>query len=138
MEFICSAGIFGEEMSFTKSEKNDAPAASQQFFIQNVGVLGNVSDSASVTNAQAAEITGSVEPVRNLLREIEKIFSMLPVEIQKQLAPLTDQTAKVVNSSSPDKKKLAALLGSIRKVCEDVSGSVITQGIVHLASAILG
>jgi allophanate hydrolase subunit 1 len=50
------AGVLGENMLFTLTEKQEAQSVTQQFFIQNAGVVGNVSDSATVTNHQ--QVTG--------------------------------------------------------------------------------
>jgi AbiTii len=48
------AGVLGENMHFSEQEKGDAKPVTQQFFIQNVGVWGNVTDQAIVTSQQKA------------------------------------------------------------------------------------
>src|SRR5215472_6955915 len=69
------AGVLGEDMHFSEQEKGDAEPVTQQFFIQNVGVLGNVTDQASVTNQQTATTKIELElgQVRDFLAQARTV-----------------------------------------------------------------
>jgi len=82
------AGVLGEEMSFTDAEKAEASTVTQQFIIQNVGVLGNVSGSAKVSNEQTATTSLDVAAVRDFADQAIRNLSSLPEEIRRELEPL--------------------------------------------------
>jgi len=131
------AGIRGEEMTFSSEEKMDAPKANQNFFIQNVGVLGNVSGQASVHNQQ----TGSnldIQKIKDLLAQSAAIAGALPEATRNEMQPVLSSIQTEIARPEPDQGKLAEMLSSVRKVCEGATGSLAAQGIVQLIKIIFG
>jgi len=86
------AGVLGEDMQFSEQEKGDAKPVTQQFIIQNVGVLGNVTDQASVTNQQTAtaKIELDLGQVRDFLAQARAALPQLPEKAQEATRPLLE------------------------------------------------
>ena len=82
------AGILGENMQFSEQEKGDAKPLTQQFIIQNVGVLGNVTDHATVKNrlSATATIQLDLEQVRNFLNRPRRLCLNCRSPIKKKWA----------------------------------------------------
>jgi len=131
------AGVLGSDMSFTKDEKDEAPQASQNFFIQNVGVLGNVSGAAHVTNTQSATLF-STQQIADLLKQIDQTLPALPEEVRAKVGAIAGEITDELKAARPSSPRLRDLLGSLRKVCESATGSVVAQGILHILRGILG
>lgn len=131
------AGVLGEKMSFTISEKAEAKPVTQQFFIQNAGVVGNISDNANVTNNQQATGSLSLESVASLMRQAEDSKGALPDQISEKVSKLLDELRQEVKKSAPDDGALREILRSIRQICEGASGNLIASGIIGTITALL-
>jgi hypothetical protein len=83
------AGVLGEDMHFSEQEKGQAEPVTQQFFIQNVGVFGNVTDQASVTNQQTAtaKIDLDLGQVSDLLAQVRAALPQLQKRRKKRHVP---------------------------------------------------
>jgi hypothetical protein len=132
------AGILGENMQFSEREQDDAQPITQQFIIQNVGVLGNVGDQASVTNQQsAAEM--NIGQLAEFVRSARLAISSLPESAERAVSPLLDTIeVELKNKKNPSVSKIRECLTSFRKICEGAAGSVTAQGLIAMARAILG
>jgi hypothetical protein len=131
------AGVLGENMSFTLTEKREAQSVTQQFFIQNAGVIGNVSDNATVTNHQ--QVTGelSISGVRDLVEQVRTALPALPPETVGQVSPLLAEIDTEANKPRPNHGKLKAALASVRTICEGASGSLVASAIATGVQSLL-
>ncbi|HEJ2440299.1 TPA: hypothetical protein SLZ45_001781 [Burkholderia multivorans] len=131
------AGVLGESMSFTLTEKQEAQSVTQQFFIQNAGVVGNVSDNATVNNHQ--QVTGelSVRGIRDLVEQARTALSALPPETAGQVSPLLAEIDAEASKPQPNHGKLKAALASVRTICEGAGGSLVASAIVTGVQSLL-
>lgn len=131
------AGVLGENMSFTLTEKREAQSVTQQFFVQNAGVIGNVSDNATVTNNQQVSGALSVSGVRDLVDQARAALSALPPETARQVSPLLAEIDTEASKPQPNHGKLKAALASVRTICEGASGSLVASAIATGAQSLL-
>ncbi|RQQ45219.1 hypothetical protein DF121_24750 [Burkholderia stagnalis] len=131
------AGVLGENMSFTLTEKQEAQSVTQQFFIQNAGVVGNVSDNATVTNNQ--QVTGalSIDGIRDLVEQARTALPALPPETAGQVTPLLAEIDAEASKPQPNHGKLKAALASVRTICEGAGGSLVASAIVTGVQSLL-
>lgn len=134
------AGVLGEDTHFSEQEKDDAEPVTQQFFIQNVGVLGNVTDQATVTNQQTAtaELELDLVRVRDFLSQARAALPQLPEKEQEAIRPVLEKIDRELKTEKPNTSKIRAALGSLRKIGEGVAGNLTAQGIIAMVKAILG
>jgi hypothetical protein len=132
------ADILGEDMQFSEQEKGDAEPVTQQFIIQNVGVLGNVTDQARVTTRQTATATVDLGQVRDFLEQARVALPQLPKPAQEAVRPVLEALDGELNKEKPNPSKIRAMLASVRKVGEGVAGNLAAQGIVAIVRAIVG
>jgi hypothetical protein len=109
----------------------------QHFIIQNVGVLGDVNDHAQVSNQQAASAGLDLHEMREFLTQGQSALDLLPMAIRQHVKPILDDVESELNSATPDKSKLARLLGSVRTICEGAAGNLAAEGIVQLLGRLL-
>jgi hypothetical protein len=131
------AGVLGENMSFTLTEKRGAHSVSQQFFIQNAGVIGNVSDNATVTNHQQVTGSLSVSGIRELVQQARSALGALPPETSSRVAPLLAEIDEEAAKSAPSHGKLRTALASVRTICEGAAGNLIASGIAATVTHLL-
>jgi hypothetical protein len=116
-------------MSFTLTEKQEAKPVSQQFFIQNAGVIGNVSDNATVTNNQHVTGSLSIESVRELVGQTKASLAALPPETRSQVTPLLEEIEREAQLTTPNHSKIRAALTSLKTICEGTAGNLLATGI---------
>ncbi|MEX3974032.1 hypothetical protein [Paraburkholderia caribensis] len=131
------AGVVGENMTFTLTEKQEAKPVTQQFFIQNAGVVGNVNDNATVTNNQTVHGSLSVDRVRDLVQQAKPMLSALPSETAAQASTLLDELDSESRKPSPNEGKLRGALKSLLTVCEGAAGNLVASGITAAVTALL-
>lgn len=128
------AGITGDGLSFSEKEKTEAKPVTQQIFAQNIGHIGNAYDQAQTINNQTASITINNEQITNIIEQIEKTIQLLPAEkqpeINQKIQEIREELAKPENQQ--DQKKVSGALGSIKNICEGITGNVVAQGIISL------
>jgi AbiTii len=132
------AGIAGENMTFTAEEKREAGPVTQHFFIQNVGVLGDVSDRAQVTNQQTALAALDLGKVRDFVTQARGALDLLPAATRREVEPVLVDVETELNSATPDRSKLSRLLGSMRSICEGAAGNLGAEGIMQLLRVLTG
>ena len=112
------AGVLGEDMHFSEQEKGDAKPVTQQFFIQNVGVLGSVTDQATVTNQQTAtaEVKLDLGQVRDFLSQARAALPQLPQKEQEAIRPVLETIDHELKTKKPNSSKIRTALGSLRKI----------------------
>lgn len=138
------AGILGDGMQFSADEKKNAKSVSSEphFHIgnvQNLSVLGSVSDQATVTLHQSAQYTDNdMQSILRVVKEIEKNIGNLPAEpkekIETHLTTLKSELAK----PTPESTKIRSILLSIKSIAEGTVGSLIASGIVSLITPYIG
>src|SRR5260221_184148 len=133
-------GVVGEEMHFSEQEKGEAEPVTQQFIIQNVGVLGSVTDQASVTNQQTAtaEIELDFGQVSDFLTQARTALPQLPQKAQEAARPLLETIDGELKAEKPNSSKIREALGSLRKIGEGIAGNLTAQGIIAMVKAIVG
>src|SRR5690606_26379456 len=95
-----AAGIIGENMSFKPNERNAAQSATQNYFIQNAGVVGNVSGEAAISISQTATI--DIAQARQLLEQISPLIAHLPSSLKDELGPVINESTACVEQANPD------------------------------------
>lgn len=131
------AGVRGENMAFTLSEQKEAQPVTQQFFIQNAGVVGNVSDHANVTNNQVVHGSLSVERVRDLVEQAKASLPALPSALAAEAGGVLDELTTESRKASPDVGKLRGALSSLKTICEGAAGNIVASGITAAVTALL-
>ena len=131
------AGIVGEDMTFTPKEKREAGPVSQQFIIQNVGVLGDVANQAQVDIQQTAVAALDIAKVRDFIDQARKALPLLPASTRENLEPLLTEAEKSASGKPADQEGLRGLLQSARTICEGAAGNLAAQGIVGLLRDLL-
>ncbi|MFM0741973.1 hypothetical protein PQQ51_32495 [Paraburkholderia xenovorans] len=131
------AGVLGENMSFTLNEKQEAKPVSQQFFIQNAGVVGNVTDNATVTNNQTVHGSLSVDRVFDLVSQAKSALSGLPSEMAAKASEILNEIDRESHCPTPNEGKLRVALTSLRTVCEGTTGNLVASGITAAVTALL-
>jgi hypothetical protein len=132
------AGVLGEEMTFTAEEKREAGPVTQQYFIQNVGVLGDVSDNAKVENTQAASVPLDINAVARFVDQALANVGQLPKELRRNLGPVLAELRQEVGKAMPEQSRLRALLASTRTIAEGAVGNLTASGIITMITKILG
>ncbi|MGF6599806.1 hypothetical protein P3T23_004540 [Paraburkholderia sp. GAS448] len=131
------AGVLGENMSFTVTEKMEAKPVSQQFFIQNAGVVGNVTDNATVTNNQTLNGPLSISGVLDLVSQAKTSIAALPAQTQAHVAPVLDDLETEARKPAPDQSRMRNLLGSAKTICEGAVGNLVATAITVGITALL-
>ena len=130
------AGITGDGLSFSEKEKIEAKPVMQQFFAQNIGHVGNAYDQARVISKQTASAHFDNKEVLSIIEEIEKTIQLLPSEKRAEVSEKVQEVR--VELAKPDDqqnhKRISGALGTIKNICEGITGNVVAQGIISLIS----
>jgi hypothetical protein len=132
------AGVLGEEMTFTDEEKKEAGAVTQQFIIQNVGVLGTVGDQAKVQNKQIAGVALDIDEVADFARQALAALPQVPTQTRTKLDPVVNDIVSEAAKKKPDVGRLRGLLTSARGIGEGAMGNLAAAGIVQMITKLLG
>lgn len=130
------AGILGEDLIFSETEKEEARPVTQQIFAQNIGQIGNVYDEAKVINTQTAFAQYDSKQIAALVEQIEKTIEFLPSDQKEPVhGHIQEIKAEIVKPDiQQDRPKITRALHSIKCVCEGAMGNVVAQGIISLIS----
>ena len=131
------AGVLGEGMTFGPTERANAQPVTQQFNIQNVGVLGNMHDHATAINNQ--NVTGSIDldAVKQVIDQLSQQITSLPLEIRTQLDQVVKEANDHINSPAPDVGRIRSLLQSAKTICEGAAGNIIATGAIALLTPLI-
>lgn len=132
------AGVLGEGMVFSDTDKAKAGPVTQQFIIQNAGVVGNVSDSATVTNNQTATMSVDAKAALDFSQQVKGLVQQLPADVRSSIEQAADQLESEAKADKPNQSKLRDLLSSVRTIAEGAAGNLAAMGIVTAATALLG
>lgn len=128
------AGIHGDDMEFSQDDKKEAAPITQQFFAQNIGVVGNVTDRAHVANEQSATMSVNLDldAVRDFVTQVQQALSSLPEDTSNRLEPTVTDLQTELSKDAPSQSRLRDLLGSVRSISEGAAGNLSAQGILGL------
>lgn len=134
-----SKGIIGDDMSFSKEEKN----AASQITYQITNNIGNMQNSLlqqhSAGATQTQNITQSTTDLSELIQNIKAAMSGLTLardveaELKAEIFTLEHQIA----SPKPKKVIINESLRSIRSVLEGIAGSVIATGLLAQIASLI-
>lgn len=128
------AGILGDDMEFSQEDKREAAPVTQHFFAQNIGVVGNVTDQAHVTNHQSAAIGVDLDltAVKDFVKQARQALSLIPETMRNQLESTVLSLDEELAEDKPNEAKLRKLLQSAKSICEGAAGNLAAQGIIGL------
>lgn len=132
------AGVLGEGMMFNSQEKEKAQPAGQQFIIQNLGVLGDISGQATVTNNQNVSVALDLDQVRGVVEQLNNLVSSLPVEIMRSITPTLNELNSELVGPTPAPGYIRKLLHSAKTICEGATGNIVASGVIALISPLIG
>lgn len=131
------AGVLGDGLIFSNEEKQHAIPAGQQFYIGNVGTLGNVSGHATVVNIQSAPKEIDLPALKQLLQDIRECLPSARDSLQTSLTPVLDALDAETISPKPNQSRIGELLRSAKSIAENAAGGVIGTGIAALLGQFL-
>lgn len=117
--------------------RSDIPLADKSTIIQNISGSHNRVYAASTDNSVNI---GSIDilAAADLIDQIKKNMSSLPVNLQELLSEDMSHVEKEVLSQSPNQSVIRNSLQSIKNVVEGATGSLVASGILVMISKILG
>ncbi|WP_146255469.1 hypothetical protein [Azospirillum sp. TSA6c] len=133
-----SEGVLGEGFSFSSREKERAHTVTKQVFSGNIGVFGNVSDNAKVSNIQTVTHELDISKIYDVINQISGAINLLPDTNRRVAEPLIENVKEEMAGKSPDHSRIRTLLSSIRAACEGASGNLAAEGIMALIKGVLG
>lgn len=132
-----STGIVGDGVNFNQTEQQKAIAVTHQYFIQNAGVVGDVTGKATVTNNQSAFMSTDVAVWQSALAQIRAAMPAAPAEIANGLSPVVVEIERELASLAPQPSRLKALAESAIRTCEGTAGNLIAAGIGAILSKLI-
>lgn len=132
------AGVVGIDMDFSPMEKQEAKVVTQNFFIQNAGVVGNVTDGATVSNNQSASVNLDIGAITAFAQQARAHLGSLPQDARVEFEPVLNNIEIELAKPTPDREMLRDLLGSAKAICEGAVGNLAASGMLSLIGAIIG
>lgn len=133
------AGVLGQGLTFSATEKAAAMSVTNNFHGSNIGVFGSVTDHAAVTNNQGAVHSNIAQgDIRALVDQIQASQIHLPEAVQKDIARPLSTLKEQSAMSTPNQSTVAGALKSIKTVCEGASGNLIASGVTTMIANIMG
>ncbi len=120
------AGVLGHGLQFTTKEKV-AASVTKNYFIQNAGVVGDVSG-GNVQNSQTATANINVEKLVDIVAQVRPLLGQMPQQTADELTPVLDE---IENPSTPP-SRMASLAASAKRILEGASGNVVAEGFISL------
>ena len=102
-----TAGVLGEGMSFTLTEKEKAASVTNNYFAQNMGVAGDVSGHAQVHNQQVAAAGLDLAKVQDLVTQLREMASILPAGTRDAVAAQLQALAEEFGQARAGGRKAA-------------------------------
>lgn len=131
------SGVLGKGLTFAENEKRAAAPVTHQFFTQNIGVVGNVTDAAQVTNVQSAGIADvDREKLTDLVRQIRGAAHLIPEADRDGLIKQAETLDAELQRPDANSSGIQRALQSIRSICEGATGNVVAQGVLRLLEAL--
>ena len=131
------SGILGEEMTFSNDEKKDAKPASQQFFAQNISMVGDISDNANVQISQLSNETITSDDLTGFLKQIDLAINGFEKNDADKFTSLFKELGDIAKETSPYQAKTRGVLGSIKSICEGMTSNITAQGLIQAVNSLL-
>lgn len=134
---LSKAGVTGDGLEFTAEEKRSSGAVTNISIgtVGNLGVLGNVSGSATVSVQRSQTFTtAQVGELGDLLAQIDKYRADLDLP-ESRLAELDTQVKTIrtkLDQTEPPAGIVRSGLRSLKAILEGATGNVVAQGVVAL------
>jgi AbiTii len=123
------AGVLGEAMTFTPKEKIEAGPINNQYFIQNVGVIGNLTENASVQ--QTTSISLNLKSVADFLNALKDSAPGLPPKVRDEVMSQATKAEAALAAEKPEQGIIRSALTAIGNVCEGAAGNLTAIGIAE-------
>ncbi|MEI8223660.1 MAG: hypothetical protein WCG20_00895 [bacterium] len=137
------AGVVGEGISFSQTDKEKAQIANTNYSIGHIenfaGTIGSISDQANVSIQQANGF--SQEKVIDLVNQIQKFLPEIKLQVEEteNVQTLARELKEEMSKDLPEQSKIKIALTSLKTIFEGVAGNVIAQGIIfELAKLLAG
>ncbi|KIZ33077.1 MULTISPECIES: hypothetical protein [Rhodopseudomonas] len=129
------AGIIGEGLGFSTSDKKEAQTVTQNIYAQNIGNLGDVSDKSSVNN----NLVNSSFTIGDIDRHVQQIRECLPALPPDARLPIEAELDKIeASKTAEDPIAARSALLNIRSICESATSNLAAQGIIALIKGLFG
>ncbi len=134
-----NAGVLGEGLTFSATERAAAMGTTNNFHGSNIGVLGNVSGQARVSNSQHANSSApSKNDLRDFVEQVRSSQSLLPDSIQEEVGQSLLILDEQISGGATDAPKTVGALKSIRVICEGAAGNLVASGVIGLVAKLIG
>ncbi|UTS81065.1 AbiTii domain-containing protein [Phaeobacter piscinae] len=126
-------GILGEGMTFKPEDTAKATAVTNNIFAQNVGQVGNNSDSANTSISQYSHGDQNIDQRKlyDFLQQAIPASDMLPGDIREEVKR---KLVEVRNSDSPEEQ--GSILQSVKTVLEGASGNLAASGMLQILASV--
>ena len=131
------AGVLGEGAEFSRQEQLEAIPVTNQYIIQNVGVLGDVGGAAQVSNKQSATAQLDLATLADVLQQVRSAFPSLPLDTREAIGPALAELESEASRSDPDTSKLRRLIEAAQRIAEGAAGNLAAAGIASLLGAFI-
>jgi len=133
-------GILGEGLNFSEKEKGIARSHTVTYQINKVdNFIGNIESTSEHGSIVISQNNNDVNALKNLIEQINFIKNHIPLE-GDALSTFNKNVNEVngeLSSGKPDRAKIKSRLISIKSILENMTGSVIAQGIIVSIQKIL-
>lgn len=127
-------GILGENLSFSKEEKEKALESKTIYNIGHIekfsGSIGDVSGNSKVIISEIR--IESIEEVGNIIKQIKQYLPQIDIE-EEQKKKVEDSLCEIdkeMKAQTPSHTKVKKILASLKNIFEGAAGNVIAQGII--------
>ncbi|RIJ31452.1 AbiTii domain-containing protein [Henriciella algicola] len=134
---LSTEGVIDEDSDFTEDKVEKGTSISNQYFIQNVGMLGNVDGSSNVANTVTVTQKINLKNVSNTLDQIESAKASLPPELIASTEKLSEQIRAEIKKTEPDQSFIFGALQSLKNILEGATGNLAAQGASALIASLL-
>jgi hypothetical protein len=131
------AGVLGENFRFSLRDKEASKMVTQNIFANNVGVVGNIQDNASVSNLQSN--TGfNIDDLKKFIDSASEAVNHLPEGTAGNAKKALQNLREEILGKRPEGSRIRNLLGSLKSTCEGAAGNVVAAGILALLKPFIG
>lgn len=130
-------GILGEGFAFSETERRQAQPVAHTFYAQNIGVVGDASRGANISNTQSANIDINIEEVDRIISQIRQNEQFLPDDLRETILSLLEEIECERRSDAQSPHKIRNILSRMKGICETATSNLAVQGIVSVIQRIL-
>ncbi|MCE7056883.1 hypothetical protein LZF95_19545 [Algoriphagus sp. AGSA1] len=131
-----AAGITGEGLTFSQSEKISAKPVTQNIYASHIGIVSNAYDHSNVVNTQSIQSQFQLSDVKLLVDQIEKALLLFPSEEQVSLKVPLNSIQEQIDKPEPDISKISSAISAIKRICEGITGNVVAEGVISMIGSL--